>query len=298
MKNFAVIFFVLLIAVCLILYLFSFQVRETEVAIVTTWGEPGEPISEPGWKFKKLPSPIQKVHKFDSRPRVYLGVKEETPTRGGDPIVIDSYVVWAIDDAAKFLNKVGTFDKAELLLAQELRNAQNSIVGKYDFSAFVNSDPEKVKLAAIESDMTEALRNVAVTGYGVDVKAVGIRKLGVNEKVTADVFARMKEDRNRRKEAILNEGEAEATKIKDEADKLRERLFVATDSRAKEIKAQGDAEAAKYYKELEKDPEFAKFLRHLEALKIILADNTTIILDQESQPIQLLKGVPDIKPKN
>lgn len=297
MKNFAVIFFVLLIAVCLILYLFSFQVRETEVAIVTTWGKAGEPIAEPGWKFKKLPSPIQKEYKFDSRPRVYLGVKEETPTKGGEPIVIDSYVVWRIDDAAKFLTKIGTLEKAELLLAQELRNAQNSVVGKYDFSAFVNSDPAKIKLGDIEGDMTGALRNDEVIGYGIDIKAVGIRKLGVNEKVTADVFARMKEDRNRRKEAILNEGFAEATKIKDEAEKLRERLFVATDSRAKEIKAQGDAEAAKYYKELEKNPEFAKFLRDLEALKTILADNTTIILDQQSDPIQLLKGVPEIEPK-
>jgi len=45
--------------------LFAFQVRTTEVAVVTNFGE-APAITQPGLKIK-LPPPIQYVHKFDQR---------------------------------------------------------------------------------------------------------------------------------------------------------------------------------------------------------------------------------------
>lgn len=296
MKNFGVLVFIIFITTCLVIYLISFQVRETELAIVTTWGKPGDPITEPGWKFK-WPVPIQKVYKFDSRPRMFAGTQEETTTRGGEPIIVDTYVFWQIDDCRKFLVSAGTYEKAEQLLASELRNTQNSVIGRFYFSEFVNSDIEKIKIAEIENEMLEKLRNSAVSTYGIKIKAVGIRRLKINEKVTENVFARMREDRNRKKEAILKEGQAEATKIKTEAESMRDELLAAADARAKAIRARGDAEAAGYYKMLEEDPDFAMFLRNLDALKNILSQRATIILDQQSEPIELLKSVPDIKPR-
>jgi len=70
------------------------------------------------------------------------------------------------------------------------------------------------------------------------------------------------------------------------------------EAQAKAIRGEGDAEAAKYYKLLEADPEFAMFLRNLEALGKILKEKSTIVLGAESEPIKLLKGIPDIKPKD
>ncbi|HSV26829.1 MAG TPA: SPFH domain-containing protein, partial [Sedimentisphaerales bacterium] len=70
MKNIWIVVFVLIIALVLLLYSVSFQVRETESAIVTRFERPrGEAITEPGlyWKW---PAPIEAVHKFDSRMRL------------------------------------------------------------------------------------------------------------------------------------------------------------------------------------------------------------------------------------
>ena len=64
------------------------------------------------------------------------------------------------------------------------------------------------------------------------------------------------------------------------------------------LKGLGDADAAKYYKMLEADPELAMFLRDIEALKIMLKQDTTIVLGADTQPIGLLKDVPDITPKS
>lgn len=297
MKNLGVLFFVLFIAVCLVIYLISFQVRETEVAIVTTWGKPKEPITEAGWYFK-WPVPIEKVYKFDSRPRMFGGALEETTTKGGEPIIVDSYILWRINDSHKFLTAAESYEKAEQLLTSELRNAQNSVLGRYYFSEFVNSDPAKIKLGEIEGQMLKALQNSAISTYGIEILSAGIKKLKVNEKVTENVFARMREDRNRKKEAILKEGQAEATKIRTEAESIRDELLAAADARAKAIRAEGDAEAAKYYKMLEEDPDFAIFLRNLDALRNILSQRSTVILDQNTEPVELLKSVPDISPKN
>ncbi len=296
MRNLGVLFFVMLIAGCLVLFLISFQVRETEVAIIATWGKPGEPITEPGWRFK-WPTPIDTVYKYDSRPRVFAGVQEETTTRGGEPIIVNSYVLWKISDARKFLVAAGTYEKAEQLLLTELKNAQNSIVGEFYFNDFVNSEPGKIKLAVIEERMLKALNDSAVSTYGIEINTVGISNLKVPENVTENVFARMREDRNRKKEAIINEGQAEANRIQSEANEIRSKLLAAADMRAKSIRADGDAEAAKYYNMLEEDPDFAIFLRDLEGLKKILESKTTILLDQNSEPIKLLKGIPDITPK-
>ena len=56
----------LLLLVIFGLLLCVFQVRQSEVAVVTTFGKPTRPITDPGayWKF---PPPIQRVYKFDQR---------------------------------------------------------------------------------------------------------------------------------------------------------------------------------------------------------------------------------------
>ncbi len=296
MKNVSVLIFVVLIVIVLGLFFVSFQVRETEKALVTTFGKPTSSIEEPGW-YWKWPSPIQVVYKFDSRGRLYEGLMEETTTKGGEPIIVTSYIVWKIGDPLQFLESVHDSKGAEEHIRSLLRNTQNEIIGQHYFSEFVNSDPAKVQFEKIEIEMLASLEAHAMSDYGIEIKAVGIKQLGVSEKVTKDVFERMKADRKRKTETILAEGNAESTKIKTDAESKRTELLAVVEAEAKAIRGSGDAEAAKYYKLLEADPELAMFLRDIEALKKILEEKTTIVLGAETEPIKLLKGIPDIKPK-
>ena len=296
MKNVSVLTFVVLIVIVLGIFFVSFQVRETEKALVTTFGKPTRSIEEPGW-YWKWPSPIQVVYKFDSRANLYEGLMEETTTKGGEPIIVTSYIVWKIGDPLQFLESVHDSKGAEEHIRSLLRNTQNEIIGQHYFSEFVNSDPAKVQFEEIETEMLASLEAQAMSDYGIEIKAVGIKQLGVSEKVTKDVFDRMKADRKRKTETILAEGKAESTKIKTDAESKRTELLAVVESEAKAIRGSGDAEAAKYYKLLEADPELAMFLRDIEALKKILKEKTTIVLGAETEPIKLLKGVPDIKPK-
>ena len=298
MKNLAITIFIALIVVTLGLYLFSFQVRETESALVTTFGEATteDEITEPGCHFK-WPVPIQRVHKFDSRMRIYEVEIEETPTAGGEPIIVNTYVVWKIAEPLKFFNAVKTVKKAEdELLRSRIRNTQNNVIGRHYFSEFVNSDPSKIKFEEIQNEMlTDLQQAVADADYGIEIRTLGIKQLKVSEEVSKEVFARMRTERNRRAEAITTQGNAEAIKIKAEAKSKSDELNLAAEARAKAIKGQGDAEAAKYYKMLETDPELAMLLRNLEALQKMLGSRTTYVVPTDEEPFTLLKGIPRIK---
>lgn len=297
MKNVSILIFIVLIVLVLVLCSVSFQVRETESALVTRFGEVSRTIvDDPGF-YWKWPRPIESVRKFDSRNKILLGEMEETTTRGADNILVTSYIVWKIAEPQKYLESVKNEAGANKHLKALLRNVQNTEIGQHNFSEFVNSDVEKIQLDTIETNMYESLKTEALENFGINIEVVGLRQLGISKNVTTDVFDRMKAERSRKKETIIAQGMSEATKIKSESDAKANQLIAVVESYAKSIRGSGDAEAAKYYEMLKAEPEFAMYLQDVETLKKILKEKTTIILGSETDLINLLKGVPDISPK-
>ena len=302
MKNITITIFIVLIIVIMGLYFASFQVRETESVLVTTFGNPKREITEPGWYFK-WPTPIQQVYKFDSRMRVYeANLGEETTTKEAVPIIVNTYVVWKIAKPLAFFNanERGSVTEAERKLRSHIRDTQNRIIGQHNFAEFVNSDPSKILFADIENEMLDDLnvkQNIK-DRYGIEVKTIGIKQLKISEDVSKDVFARMIAERNRKTQATISEGNAEAIKIKTDANSIKIGLLAAAAARAKAIQAEGDAQAAKSYKLLEADPDFAMFLQAIESLKKILEKNTVIVLSTDAYPFSLLKEKPEIVPRD
>jgi len=296
MKNIALTIFIIFIVITLSLYLVAFQVRDTESCLVTTFGKPTRSLVEPGVHFK-WPFPIQQVYRFDSRMRVFAPQVEETPTAGGEPIIVNTYVVWRIARPLDFFNAVKTVKKAEdELLRSRIRNTQNTVIGRHYFSEFVNSDETRIKFEEIEAEMLADLEKaVADANYGIEIKALGIKQLKVSEEVSKEVFERMKAERNRRAAAIISDGTVEANKIRTDTDRKSQELLAAAEARAKRIRGRGDAEAAKHYAKLEADPELAMLLRDLEALQKILGDRTTLVVPTDKKPFSLLKEMPETK---
>jgi membrane protease subunit HflC len=294
MKNIAIIIFVVLVVVVLGLYLVSFQVRETESALVMTFGKPTRGITEPGWYFK-WPPPIQSVYKFDSRMRVYEADLGETTTKGITPIIVNTYVVWKIADPLQFFNSVGTVEEAESKLRGRINDTQGRVIGQYSFGEFVNSDPSKIKFDQIQGDMENEIKQGVRDDYGIEIMTLGIKQLKVSEDVSEDVFKRMSAGRLQKAAGIISEGEAEATRIRSDANKKKEVLLAAAEGRAKAIMGQGDAEAAQYYRMLEAEPELAMLLRSLEAFVRIADANATIVIPADTEPFKWLREIPDLQ---
>lgn len=295
MKNIAITILVSVIIIVAAILAVCFQVRETEFALVTRFGKPVRTFVKPGFQFR-WPAPIERVHKFDARMRLFEAEPGETTTKGAVPIIVNTFVVWKIADPLQFFNAVGTVEQAESKLRSQVSDTQNKIIGQHDFADFVNSDPAKIRFEQIQSEMLADINEPALNNYGIEIVAVGIKQLKVSEDTTEDVFARMRAERKRKTEATIAEGNAEAARIKSEADAKKTELIAAAEARAKAIMGQGDAEAAQHYKLLEQDPDFAIFLRDLDTLKKVLKERATLIFSGETEPFDLLQKIPDIEP--
>jgi membrane protease subunit HflC len=297
MKNIAITLLILLLVSALGLYVLAFQVRETESALVVRLGKPVREVKDPGLEFK-WPAPIERVYKFDSRLRVYTAEFTETTTKGAVPIIVHTYVVWRVAEPLAFFNAVGTVREANSKLYSQISDVQNRVIGRHSFGEFVNSDQSKIQFDKIEQEMLDELKITLGQGYGIEIKTLGIMRLMVAKDVTQSVFARMQAERTRRTEATISQGSAQATAIRSDAEMKKTEILAAAESRAMEIRGKGDAEAARYYEMLEADEELAMFLRDLKALKTILEKKSTVVISAETEPFNLLREMPKIKPKD
>ncbi len=117
---------------------------------------------------------------------------------------------------------------------------------------------------------------------------LGIKKLGLPETVTQSVFERMTSERQVLVSKSQFEGEAEAQKIRSEADRKAAEMLSEAESKATQIRATGEAQAAESLKVFQQNPELANFIFRLNALEGTLKDRSTLILDQQTAPFDLL----------
>ena len=110
----------------------------------------------------------------------------------------------------------------------------------------------------------------------------------------------MKAERERLVKQLVAEGESEATRIRAEAKQKREEILAKAKGEAEIIRGQGDREAAKSYAVFNENPDLAIFLMRLKALENSLKDRSTLILDQQTPPFDMLSGagVNDTKKPN
>src|SRR5262245_16074557 len=140
-----------------VLLLFVFQVRTTEVAVVTTFGKATRPITEPGAYFR-WPWPFQKVHKFDKRTHNFESKFEQVLTPDGYSLLIMVYAGWNISQPDVFFPRFsGSIKQAEENLEGLVRNAYSGVVGKHPFSHFISTDEKELKFVQIEQEMLERI---------------------------------------------------------------------------------------------------------------------------------------------
>lgn len=272
--------------------LFVFQVRQSEIAVVTTFGNPTRTVDTPGGPYWKWPWPIQKVYKFDQRIQDYEDKLTEDITADDHNLLTQLYVGWRITDAEVFFPRFasGSVLEAEKVLEGMVRSVKSAVIGRHPFSHFVSAE-EEVRLSQIEDEILDVLKaQLLANNYGMDVEFLGINRLGLPESVTQSVFDRMKSERNLLSSKSQHEGERDAQKIQSAADRQAAELLTNAEAEATRIRSLGEAAAAETLPVFQQEPELASFLIRLTALESSLTDRTTLILDQNSPPFDLLGG--------
>ncbi|MCX7867453.1 protease modulator HflC [Limisphaera sp. VF-2] len=281
----------LLVAIFALL-LFTFQVRQSEVAVVTTFGQPTRNISEPG-AYLKWPWPIQRVYKFDRRVQVFEDKFTEGLTADNNNLLTAVYVGWRIEDAQAFFPKFGggSIQAAERMLEGVLGNAKGAVVGRYQLSDFINADPTKLKFDQIERDILALVdAQLRTNNTGIRIEFLGIKKIGLPESVTQTVFDRMTSERKVLVSRLENEGEAEAQKIRAQANRQAAEILAAAEAEATRIRGEGEAAAAQILPVFERNPALANFELRLRALEQALKERTTLIFDERTPPFDVFQG--------
>ena len=290
MKNRFSVFVGVLIVVVLLGYMFAFQVRYDQAAVLTTFDKATESaVKRDAGLYFKLPWPIQKVNTYSTLTQLLEHRLEQVATGDGKSVVIKTYLAWRVADPLAFFIKLQNKASAEGKLAPLLSEEVSGTIGRYRMDQLVNTDSDSVKLAQIEAEALASMsQRLSSLDYGIEVRQVGIRRLVLPEENTSQVFETMRQTRQRlaSKSRVLGEAQAEA--IKSQAESARRRILAFAQRRAQAIRAQGDKEAAEYYNTFRQDESLAIFLRRIQTLKSILPHNTTFVLDANQLSLEEL----------
>lgn len=293
-KNAITIIVAALLVVIFVLLLFTFQVRQSEVVVVSTFQKPTLTLTNAGLQYK-WPWPIQTINRFDQRVQTFEDKLSETYLADNSILLVSVYVGWRISDAQAFLPKFpgGSALAAQSKLETILRSAKLAAIGRHNLADIVNSDPAQLKFDEIQKEIKDSVdAELAKNNYGLSVEFLGIKRIGLPEGVTSSVFDRMKSERTKYITEAQSQGEAQAAKIKSAADRQAADLVADATANATRIQGAGEAEAAKLLGVFQQNPQLAVFELQLDALKNSMNQKSTLIFDERWSPFSLFQDLP------
>ena len=277
-------------AVVLILLWFGFtcQVREGSCAVILRFGAVREEITEAGL-YLKLPWPFETVTTYDSRLQYLESNNLETTTRDKRNIIIQSYVVWEIDNPVTYHNSVGTRGSVEGYIKDQVFSATNSTMGAYDLTSLVSLETEKIKIDEIQSEIYKRVRDNCKDNYGINVTDVSILRLSLPDTNLQSVFDQMRADRQKDIDIIIANAKLEANKITTTADAEAAEIKADGVTKAAEIKAETETEVARIYAEAQAaNIELYKFLKDLDTVVASVGDTSVLVVKADEYPFNVL----------
>lgn len=272
----------ILVLVALFLISATFQVDETNQAVITQMGKPVRTVQEPGLYFK-IPYPIQDVNRFEDRLLVYDSAPTEIITQDKKNLVIDNYALWRIINPLKFMQAVNDENGAQSRLDDIIYSMLRVELGKYDLHDIVATSREEIM------ETVTRMCNDKALDYGIEVLDVRIKRADLPEENEKHVFDRMRAERQRIANQYRSEGEEEAVKIRAQTDKEKVIILAEAYKEAQKIKGEGDGQAAAIYSDaFGRDPVFYKFVRTLESYEKSIDKNTTIVLSPDAEFFEYL----------
>lgn len=260
-----------------------FTVDQRQMGVVFQFGEAVRVVKEPGLNFK-IPL-IQDVRFYDNRILNVTADAKELTAADGKRIIVDSFAKYKIIDPVNFFRTVQSYQGANLRLNKILESAMRKVIGRVNLSTLLTD--ERSNLMLLIRDQVDAEAKV----FGIDIIDARIKRADLPTENSEAIYKRMQTEREKEAKQIRAEGFEEGARIRSKADK--ESLIIMADARrdAETVKGEGDAEATKIYNNAySKDPEFYKFYRSLSSYKKSLSEeNTSFVVSPQAEYFKYLK---------
>ncbi len=263
-----------------------YTVNEREYALVFALGELRSVVDEPGLHVK-LPPPLRNVVYLDKR---ILNLDTDgadlVQTSEKKNLLIDTFVKWRIEDPRLYwVSFQGSEPAAMNRVSALLRDVLNVVVNKRTVNQITSSEREKA-MGEIATLLQDRVKDV-----GIRIVDVRLKRVDFTPEISESVYRRMEAERKRVASEERSKGLAQAERIRALADRESEVILAQAYRDAQKIKGDGDAEAADIYaKAFNRDPEFARFYRSLEAYRSSFANKDDVmVLDPSAEFFRYFK---------
>lgn len=269
----------------------------------------------------KLPF-IQNVETYDDRILEYDADPALITTADKKRLLLDNFARWYIYDPLRFRQRFTTQTAALNRIDNIIFSAIRDTLGQYDFIEIIRttnniltdteSEIPNQKRIEIQYGRTILMEQVtkisreSALEFGIHIVDVRIKRADLPPEVQQSVFQNMIAERERIATRYREEGNRDATFIKSETDRTVKTMIAEARREEQIIMGEADAEAARIYasgfvKEVtgaapvniegyQSDPEFFRFYRSLEALRMSLDGQTTLLLNPDNELLQYLNS--------
>lgn len=267
-----------------------FTIDETQVGVVTRFGEPLDEVREPGLH-AKLPWPIDHVIPVDARKLLLKSAPQEILTDDEKNVVVDAFLVWRVIDPVRFVETVQDRLGAEARLHDLYSARLGATVGTLAMEDFVSVGIDKVEFHRVAGHVREQINSTSREFYGIEITTLQISGFTLPPENRASVIARMNAERARFAARYRSEGAEASLKIEAKAAAEHEEILAGAHAQATQILGEAEAEALRILAQAyARDPEFYRFVRSLESYEAIIGKETTLFIEADSKLFKVLNG--------
>ena len=285
-----------------------YTVDQTEFVVITRFGEITQVITSPGLKVK-VPF-IETVNRLDNRVLRIDVPPTSMPDVDNQFLQMDAYVRYQIVDPRKFITTLRSEASAASTIGQiviaALRNevglsTQPEIIGgrlvgieedRTIVEALLTADGTPTRLAIVDAARASAEEavNSSINDFGITIVDVRIKRADFPEATEENIFNRMRSERQVQGDRLRAQGEQQFRTTVADVDRQVEIISADADRQSNELRGEGEGEAIRILAEaLERDPDLFAFRRSLEAYKVFLRGQSTVILSADSDLFKFLQ---------
>jgi membrane protease subunit HflC len=303
---------VVVILLIVVLTTSLYVVDETEQVVVTRFGDVRAIQTSPGL-YVKAPFGVDSVTSYDKRVLRIDAPADRFLDKDINILEIDVYARFRISNPRDFLQTLNTEDNANRVLGQRINAALRAEVAERSREEIIGGDVEldeegvpitddegnsvvrptnrrteilDTVLAAVQTDLAQEN-----PPFGVEMIDIRIKRADFPAEVADRIFERMRSDREKISRRLRAEGEEEARGRRAAAEREVEVILAEADRDADRLRGEGEAEAISILADaLNQDPEFFSFRRSLDAYRLFLTQQSTMILSTESPLFKFLQS--------
>lgn len=197
-------------------------------------------------------------------------------------MIVDTYAVWHIYNPEQFLRSAHTIIGGAQRIENTVYGTLKTTISEINQDVIIESRTEEYN-SLNEIILTNARSSLGT--FGIQLIDVQIKKFDLPESNKNAVFERMISERNQIAARFLAEGEEEANMIRYSVDREKEIIVSRARAQAARLEGEGESEFMRILSAAYNNPEraeFYEFLRTLDALKLTMRGDKTVIMPGDS----------------